>query len=210
MKREQKEYGWKSTKPPCSCGFVAPCVLNILKLLDVKRVLDVGCGNGALCGMLHDAGFDVVGADADKNGCALARAEYPDILFFEVGVYDEPDPVLGNPPKKFDCVVSTEVVEHLYAPRHLPQFASRVLRQNGYLVLSTPYHGYLKNLALSVFNHWEQHHTALWEGGHIKFWSKKTLTQLLHQNGFKVTQFYGVGRFPYLWKSMILVAQKMS
>jgi len=205
----QKDYGWKSTKPPCSCSFVAPCVLKVLKRLDVEKVLDVGCGNGALCGMLQDAGFDVAGTDADRNGCALAREAYPRIAFYEVGVYDPPDPVLGNPPKEFDCVVSTEVVEHLFSPRHLPQFASKVLRPNGYLVLSTPYHGYFKNLALSVLNHWDQHHTVLWEGGHIKFWSTKTLTQLLEQNGFKVTHFYGVGRFPYLWKSIILVAQKM-
>jgi len=45
-------------------------------------------------------------------------------------------------------------------------------------------------------------------GGHIKFWSRKTITQLLSENGFEVTEFSGVGRFPYLWKSMVIVAIK--
>lgn len=82
------------------------------------------------------------------------------------------------------------------------------LKPNGLLVLSTPYHGYLKNLALSVLDAWDTHHTPLWHGGHIKFWSRRTLGQLLSENGFETIGFSGVGRLPYLWKSMILVARK--
>lgn len=201
-------YGWKSAKPPCSCTFVTPCVMKVLGQLGVKRVLDVGCGNGALCGKLHLAGYDVMGTDADKDGCALAQNEYPHIRFFNVGVYDPPGHILEGSQTKFDCVVSTEVIEHLFCPGKLPQFASQLLKPRGFLVVSTPYHGYIKNLALSLFNHWDQHHTVLWEGGHVKFWSRITLTQLLHQNCFDVVQFMGVGRAPFLWKSMILVAQK--
>lgn len=81
------------------------------------------------------------------------------------------------------------------------------MTDSGYLVISTPYHGYLKNLALSIFNKWDDHHTPLWHGGHIKFWSRIMLTQLLEENGFQVIAFHGVGRLPWLWKSMILVAK---
>jgi 2-polyprenyl-6-hydroxyphenyl methylase/3-demethylubiquinone-9 3-methyltransferase len=82
------------------------------------------------------------------------------------------------------------------------------LPADGYLIVSTPYHGYLKNLALSLFGAWDGHHTALWHGGHIKFWSRRSLTTLLAQNGFEVVTFTGVGRLPFLWKCMILVARK--
>ena len=74
-------------------------------------------------------------------------------------------------------------------------------------MISTPYHGYLKNLALSILDKWDKHHTVLWHGGHIKFWSRKTLTLLLQENGFNVIAFHGIGRLPYLLKSMILVAR---
>jgi hypothetical protein len=97
--------------------------------------------------------------------------------------------------------VSTEVVEHLFSPHLLPNFAWQLLSEGGYLVISTPYHGYIKNLALSVSDKWDSHHTPLWNGGHIKFWSRKTLTQLLEDNGFKVIGSSGVGRIPYLWKT---------
>ncbi len=50
----------------------------------------------------------------------------------------------------------------------------------------------------------DKHLTVLWDGGHMKFWSKKTLRKLLEEQGFQVMRFVGCGRFPYLWKSMIV------
>lgn len=79
--------------------------------------------------------------------------------------------------------------------------------RGGEIIISTPYHGYLKNLVISLLNGWDKHFTALWDGGHIKFWSRKTLTQLLEEFGFEIVAFKGSGRLPYLWKSMFIKAQ---
>lgn len=75
------------------------------------------------------------------------------------------------------------------------------------MIISTPYHGYIKNLALSVLNRWDRHFFALVEGAHIKFWSKKTLSMLLERNGWSVKKYYGAGRIPFLWKSMIMICE---
>ena len=78
----------------------------------------------------------------------------------------------------------------------------------GGAIISTPYHGYLKNLALAVTGQMDAHFTALWDHGHIKFWSIPTLTQLITETGFTNIRFRRVGRIPALAKSMIAVAQK--
>ena len=158
-----------------------------------------------MCGALHAAGFSVTGCDPSEEGIHHARQAVPGGDFHVAGVYDDPAE-LG--PLDFDVVVSTEVIEHLLLPRRLPIFAFQALRPGGHLVLSTPYHGYLKNLLISLFNKWDFHFTAGWDGGHIKFWSRATLTSLLTKEGYTVTGFKGVGRVPLLWKSMILIAQK--
>ena len=75
-------------------------------------------------------------------------------------------------------------------------------------MVSTPYHGWLKNVAIAVFNKWDAHHTLFWDGGHIKFWSRATLSKLLEEVGFEVIGFHGCGRAPYLWESMIIVGRK--
>jgi 2-polyprenyl-6-hydroxyphenyl methylase/3-demethylubiquinone-9 3-methyltransferase len=75
-------------------------------------------------------------------------------------------------------------------------------------MISTPYHGYWKNLALAITGKMDRHFTALWDNGHIKFWSMKTLTILLEEAGFPDVRFKRVGRIPALAKSMIAIARK--
>lgn len=202
-------YGWGSSQAPGSCGYVAPKVIELLAMLPVKRVLDLGSGNGALCAQMSTRGYSTVGVEYDVDGVHVARTAYPSISFYNFGVQDDPAELLKSE-SRFDAVVSTEVVEHLFAPHLLPAYARAVLKSDGHLIISTPYHGYLKNLMLSIFGKWDKHFTVLWHGGHIKFWSKKTLSQLLEAEGFEIVSFHGVGRTPLLWKSMILVARLRS
>jgi 2-polyprenyl-3-methyl-5-hydroxy-6-metoxy-1,4-benzoquinol methylase len=199
-------YGW-DTLTPQSTEYIAPQIKKILKALGAKRVADIGAGNGVLCGELSALGFDIVGIEYDRDGANIATKSYPGVKFYNFGVQDDPALLLASE-SHFDVVISTEVIEHLFSPHLLPVYARAILQDDGHLIVTTPYHGYWKNLALCVLDKWDSHHTALWYGGHIKFWSRKTLTQLLEQNGFEVSKFFGVGRIPYFWKSMVLVARK--
>lgn len=200
-------YGWDSDRGPESCGYITPRIVKILNTLRVRRICDIGSGNGSLSAALHGAGFECAGVEYDRGGFDISVERYPKINFYNLGVQDDPQVILQKEGQHFEAVVSTEVIEHLFSPHLLPQFAHPLLKKGGYLIVSTPYHGYLKNLALAVFNKWDAHHTPLWHGGHIKFWSRKTLSCLLEDNGFAVIGFYGAGRVPWLWKSMILVAR---
>lgn len=199
-----EDYGWTDAERTPSHSYLEPAILRLCQRYGGRKILDLGCGNGALCRTLRDAGYDMTGCDVDAGGIELARQAVKGVRFERLGMEDDPG-VLGN--REYDAVVSTEVVEHLYAPRSLPRFAARVLKPGGYLILTTPYHGYLKNLVLSLLNKWDGHHDPMWDGGHIKFWSRRTLTRLLSENGFDVLEFSGVGRVPYLWKSMVVVAK---
>jgi 2-polyprenyl-6-hydroxyphenyl methylase/3-demethylubiquinone-9 3-methyltransferase len=145
--------------------------------------------------------------EPDSDGIKLAKKQLPSASFYQLGVASDPA-LVTETEGLFDAVVSTEVIEHLYAPHLLPRFAWQCLKPGGLLIVTTPYHGYLKNLALGLAGKWDHHHTALWHGGHIKFWSRGTLTKLLVDEGFIPQRFLGVGRLPWLWKSMILAVRK--
>jgi 2-polyprenyl-3-methyl-5-hydroxy-6-metoxy-1,4-benzoquinol methylase len=105
-------------------------------------------------------------------------------------------------------VLSFEVVEHVFFPRKFAACLYALADWGGLAVVSTPYHGYFKNLAVTLTNKMDSHFTALWDYGHIKFWSMKTLAALLHEAGFSAVSFVRVGRIPILAKSMIAVARK--
>ncbi len=203
------KYGWTS-KAPQSSNYINNSILDILALHQVNtdnKIIDIGCGNGVHCNDLFKNGYVIAGTDHDREAIDIASSHYSNLNFYRIGFHEKPDEIIMKE-GRFDVVISTEVIEHLYALHELPISASKLLKKKGLLIISTPYHGYLKNLAISLLDGWDKHHTALWHGGHLKFWSKNTLSKLLRDNGFNVIDFHGAGRCCYLWKSMIIVAIK--
>lgn len=198
-------YEWTSSH--CDAHHVQTdgVILELLEIFKCKKVLDLGCGNGCLTRRLMDAGYTTSACDPSPSAISIARQVVPEARLFTVGVYDKPAALGEN---DFDCVVSSEVIEHLYYPRMLPRFAARVLKRRGLLIITTPYYGYLRNLALSMFNRWDHHFTALWDHGHIKLFSRKTLSTLVAEEGFDVIRVRGVGNFWGMWRHMVVVAQR--
>lgn len=201
------DYGWKNAQSPHTHTYLSGPIRQLLVEEGIDNVIDLGCGNGDLCARLKPICNSIVGLEPDKKGYEIAKENNPNIQFYNVGLQDSAAAIL-NEHRPFQAAVSTEVIEHLYTPAELPKFAHKVLEPRGLLIVTTPYHGYFKNLLLSIFNKWDDHHGPLWNGGHIKFWSRPTLTKLLQDSGFEVVSFKGLGRFPWVWKSMMLVARR--
>lgn len=207
------DYGWDNERPHTEAYLHEP-LRNLLQhfarspdgISAAPRVLDLGCGNGYLVETLHRWGYQAVGVDPSASGIAEARRRAPALSFHQAAASPEQLAALHLPP--FDVVVSTEVVEHCYSPSEWAAAAHTSLRPGGLLICSAPYHGYLKNSALALSGKLDAHFTALWEGGHIKFWSRRTLTKLLIDAGFQPLAFRGAGRWPWLWKSMLIAASK--
>ena len=205
MSNVQQTYGWQDTTLTEANCLLIPAILKLLPKRKV-RILDLGCGNGTLAAALHRQGYDVVALDASVDGIDLARQQFPGIRFETFSIYEESvHDVIGG---DYDFVISMEVIEHLYWPRKLLEVGYASLAGGGRMIVTTPYHGYLKNLALSVLDGWDKHFTVGWDGGHIKFFSRKNLKALMLEQGFKGIDFRGLGRVPGLWKSMILTGVK--
>jgi 2-polyprenyl-3-methyl-5-hydroxy-6-metoxy-1,4-benzoquinol methylase len=169
-----------------------------------KRIFDIGCGNGVVANMLAGNGYEVTGVDASPTGIASAQKYYPELRLELGSAYDDLSAKYGQ----FPYVVCLEVVEHLFYPRIWAKTVFDLTEPGGRAIVSTPYHSYLKNLALAVTGKLERHFTALWDYGHIKFFSMDTLTQLLEEAGFRDVRYRRLGRIPSLAKSMLAIATK--
>ncbi|MEK7765809.1 MAG: class I SAM-dependent methyltransferase [bacterium] len=201
-------YQYSDASQNAAHAYLLPVVLSLIDASLPKgrdqRIFEVGCGNGAVANVLTQQGFQVTGVDPSEEGIRQAAQAYPGIQL-SIGSTDED---LGAAHGVFPLVLSLEVVEHVYAPRRYASCLFDLLEPGGTAIISTPYHGYFKNLVLAVTGKLDAHFTALWDHGHIKFWSKRTLALLLREAGFEAIKFHLVGRIPPLAKSMIAVARK--
>ncbi|MEO0461130.1 MAG: methyltransferase domain-containing protein [Myxococcota bacterium] len=196
-------YRYTNAKPSHTHAYLMPTVERHLERVGARTVFDLGCGNGSKAHHLSRH-YEVTGVDASSDGIREANRAYPE-LKLEIGsAYDD----LADRYGTFDAVVSLEVVEHLYEPRRWASTLFSLVKPGGIAVVSTPYHGYLKNLVLAATGKMDNHFTALWDGGHIKFWSIATLSALLQEAGFRDLDVSRVGRIPPLAKSMIVATQK--
>jgi len=198
-------YDWKTSDPTNAHSYITKPVLCSLPGGSNLKIADLGCGNGYLARILDEMGHRVSALDSSKDGISIAKESYPSIDFRCLSLYNDLVPHIGS---DFDVVISSEVIEHLYDPRTFLHNASAILKNGGTLILTTPYHGYLKNLALAVTGKMDNHFTVGWDCGHIKFFSVKTLTEMVVEQGFRNVRFKFAGRVPFLWKSMVLCAEK--
>lgn len=202
-----KDFIFNNAEAQHTAPFLLPQVFALAGAVGPgTRLLDVGCGNGYIASRFLERGCRVVGIDLSEQGISIARQAHPAARWELLAADDHILENLNEEP--FDLVISTEVVEHLYDPRSYVRGCYAALKPGGRFICSTPYHGYWKNLALALFNKFDFHFTALWDGGHIKFWSRQTLSRLLAEAGFENLEFRGAGRCPYLWMSMVMAGQK--
>ncbi len=201
-------YVYQDSGLNCSHDYLLPEIIRILKSLNLqdkqKKIFELGCGNGSVANELSKLGFDVTGVDPSEQGISQAKQNYPNLNLRQGSAYDDLVTQYG----RFPVVISLEVVEHVYFPRKFAATLFSLLEKGGTAIVSTPYHGYWKNLAMALTGKTDAHFTALWDHGHIKFWSFKTLRFLLEEAGFRQISFHRVGRIPAIAKAMIAIAGK--
>ena len=209
INNEHCGYEYHDSQASCAHDYLLPTVFREISTLaqgQSLNILDLGCGNGYVAAQIAVRGHTVHAIDVSSQGIAIARASFPLVSYHAGSVYD--DDLLEKIGGPVDCIISLEVVEHLFFPKKLFEQSYRLLVDGGSLIVSTPYHGYLKNLVLSLTNGWDRHFGVDWDGGHVKFFSKTTLSRMASERGFNNIRLLPVGRLPGLWKSMIMIAEK--
>jgi GT2 family glycosyltransferase/SAM-dependent methyltransferase len=101
-----------------------------------RSVLDVGSGEGFGVAILADSATDVVGVDVDKLTVEHSRLNYAaGNLRFEFGTALD---LSAYEDGSFGAVVAFEIIEHVRDQERLLAEVSRLLSNDGILVISTP------------------------------------------------------------------------
>ena len=140
---------------------------------DALRILDLGCGAGWLGEFLMPFGV-VTAADFEKESLELATRKYPLIEFV---VLDDEKENYGLQSDSFDIIIATEVLEHVVNKSQFLSFVRKILRQNGYLIITTP--------VGELFELWSSTMSGMMQP--VELWlTMKQAKDLLNREGFEV------------------------
>jgi len=160
--------------------------LNIIEKFSENRgkILDIGCSTGLFLKIARDVDWKVYGNDVDEDKIKYAKENYGlDVQCRELMETKFPHDY-------FDVVTLFDSLEHMTEPLNTLKEISRILNQNGILLLSTPnIGGLLPRLTYILFARtigaWE-HPTP---PAHLYQFSKRTIKRLLEKAGYKVIKF---------------------
>jgi 2-polyprenyl-6-hydroxyphenyl methylase/3-demethylubiquinone-9 3-methyltransferase len=175
---------------------------KVLKTVPPRApVLDAGCGSGVFSAFLHELGYTPAGIDISHNAVAYARRRYPNIPF-QVAIVENGLPFSGE---HFAAIWFSEVIEHVFDVHATLAELNRILQPGGTLILTTPYHGMVKNLIIALKGYDRHYNPYL---SHIRFSSRNSLRMCLERAGFSVEQWRGIGRNWPVYKSQFVVCRK--
>lgn len=172
--------------------------------LDKKMIIvDFGCGNGKIIQEMKKINSlaEYIGLDVSAAALKAASVNSPDCKFYKI----EDGGSLPLKNNSADLIFASEVVEHIYDTENAFSEITRILKPGGKLLLTTPYHGLIKNILIAIFA-FDKHFNPV--GPHIRFFTKKTLFLLLGKNGFEIEKYGFYGRFYPLFHSIYVLARK--
>jgi 2-polyprenyl-3-methyl-5-hydroxy-6-metoxy-1,4-benzoquinol methylase len=153
-----------------------------LKSRDGMNLLDIGSGQGDMAQLVHDKLPDagLVGFELSTSGVEISRGKVPNARFFVADLY-KVNSELDAFQNWATHAICSEVLEHVDTPVDFLINAKRYLSTNAQLVVTVP--GGPKSK-------FDQHI------GHRRHFTKKSLTALLENAGFRVECVYRTG-FPF-------------
>lgn len=165
---------------------------NLLSLLlEGKKIIEVGCGTGLLLQYLPKE-LDLTGVDFSQGNLDKAKEKNSHVKFFKADLNDKNS--WTEHANSYDSVLCSEVIEHIKDDKTALEILFSLVKPNGVLILTVP----AFKLLLSGFDIKE---------GHYRRYSKKEISCLVEQSGFKIeeSRYWNVfGFFGWLFFIKIL------
>jgi trans-aconitate methyltransferase len=137
----------------------------ILKLVEGKKVLDVGCGSGLLSKTLLNKGYNVTVIDNDSKAIEIAKKKGINGFVADINTWQTQE--------KFDCIILGDVLEHIEDDKSAIKKVHEMLEPNGCIIVNVPAYQTL----------FSKHDIVL---GHKRRYSTTDLESKLQDSGFTI------------------------
>lgn len=146
--------------------------------IDVKKVLDLGCGEGFVINKLSKfySYLEITGVDIDTKALDLARNLNPRAKFIECDINN-----FQCEKKSFELVMLIEVLEHMKKPDEILRIVKNITSK--YALISIPHEPLFR---ISNFLRCKNFFRFGNDPEHLQNWTKKQFLGLLKNDGFKI------------------------
>jgi 2-polyprenyl-3-methyl-5-hydroxy-6-metoxy-1,4-benzoquinol methylase len=162
------------------------CTVSLLaealqQVQGVPKLLDVGCGQGHITARIKEAFPQVQIAAFDYSVAAVEYGvdHFAGLNFAVANAYNPP-----YPDNYFDLVICNNLWEHVPDPLHLLSGLQKIMKDHGFLVISTPSRYRLRNLVRVI----QGKPVALMSEHHVTEYSVGQVMEQLQYGGFKVVK----------------------
>lgn len=146
-----------------------------------KKIIDIGCGDGAKLRPFVEKGYEVYGVDINPKAIAEAKTNIPGGKFI-CGTIEHAD----IPKKIFDYVRVDNVFEHINKPKKFLFDIKELLKPDGKLVV------YVPSISTWQFYVFGKFYSQSWIPFHINLFSKSTLRAIAEKTGYSIENMYNL------------------
>lgn len=157
------------------------------------RVLELGTGPGAITKQLHAAGCKVTGLELDPEAIALVAPYCERTIQCDLNKVGWEESVHGE---RFDAIVLTDVLEHLYDPWITLRTIAKLLPLEGSVVASLPHVAHSALIAGLLVGRFDYQPWGLLDRTHIRFFALQNMQALFSNAGLKVVEVAFVTKTP--------------
>jgi len=147
-----------------------------------KRILDVGCGTGALGREFKKKGNVVYGIDISKKSIEIAKKRLDKVI--QIDLETEVD--LPFKEESFDLIIFGDVLEHFRDPFSALNNIKKYLKKDGQIIISLPNIANWEIRLKLLFGKFDYQKEGILDDTHLRFFTLKTAKELIKKAGLKI------------------------
>jgi SAM-dependent methyltransferase len=132
-------------------------VINFATRHGIRRVLDIGCGEGVFLDLARDAGITTTGVELNRNAAETAARKGHRMIHKSIKSI-HPDELDGGA----ELLTLFQVLEHVPAPAEFVASAARLVKSGGHVAIAVPSDRRMLGLLENDPADWPPHHISRW------------------------------------------------